>query len=98
MPGHGMAFALAVLTICPLGAIAGFFISTGRAIEKFKSLDSDTQDKLLLLDYYMAAVRNFSRGDLIRLGRLPDKTLQRFNRIQNYDRRLRIIRRKLDKS
>jgi hypothetical protein len=81
-----------------LGVIIVFLISIAGAIKKFNRLDSDTQDKLLLLDYYMAAVRNFSRDDLIRLGRLPDKTLQRFNRIQDYDRRLRIIRRKLDKS
>jgi hypothetical protein len=98
MPGQGMTFMLAILMIGSFGAVAGFFISTGRAIKKFKCLDSTTQGKVLLLDYYMAVVRNFSRNDQIRLGRLPDEALRRFNRIQDYDKRLRVIRRALDKS
>jgi hypothetical protein len=96
MPGQGTAFALA-LAVCSLGAVVGFFVSTGRALKKFNCLDAHTQDKLLLLEYWMAAVRNLSEDHLIRLSRLPDEEIRRFNKIYDYDERLRAIREKLGK-
>lgn len=68
--------------IAALGSCAGllaFFISTGRAVKKFDSLDAGTQRKLLLLEYYMAAVRALSNDDLLLLGALPDEALLSFN-------------------
>ncbi|MDR1250498.1 MAG: hypothetical protein LBK63_14515 [Treponema sp.] len=97
MPGQGIVFVSAILTVCSLGAVVGFFISTGRALKKFDCLDSEVQEKLLLLEYYMAAVRNFSKEDLIRLSKLPDKEIRCFNTIHDYDERLRAIREKLGK-
>jgi uncharacterized membrane protein len=96
MFGPGMGFALtAVLTACSLGAVVGFFVSTGRAVKKFDRLDLQTQNKLLLLEYYMAAVRNLSEDDLIRLSRLPDEAIRYFNAIGDYDKRLGEIRKQI---
>jgi uncharacterized membrane protein len=93
MPGQGMAFVLAaILTVCSLGAVVGFFVSTGKTVKKFDSLDAKVQGKLLLLEYYMAAVRNLSEDDLIRLSRLPDEEIRCFNVIGDYDKRLRAIK------
>jgi hypothetical protein len=88
-----MTFAAAILlTACSLGAVAGFLVSTGRALKKFERLDAAAQGKVLLLDYYMAAVRNLSEGDLERLSRLPDDAIRWFNGIGDYDERLREMR------
>jgi hypothetical protein len=96
MFGPGLAFALtAILTVCSLGAVVGFFVSTGRAVKKFDRLDPKAQDKLLLLEYYMAAVRNLSEDDLIRLSRLPDEAIRYFNAISDYDKRLGEIRKQI---
>jgi hypothetical protein len=72
----------ALLCVAGLGSCAGllaFFISTGRALKKFDSLDAGTQRKLLLLDYYMAAVRGLSTDDLLLLASLPDEALRSLN-------------------
>lgn len=64
--------------IAALGSCAGllaFFVSTGRALGKFNSLDAGAQRKLLLLEYYMAAVRALPEDDLLRLCALPDEAL-----------------------
>jgi ABC-type transport system involved in cytochrome c biogenesis permease subunit len=96
MPGQCMAFVLAaILTVCSLGALAGFFISTGRAVKKFAGLDSEARKKLLLLEYYMAAVRNLSKDDLTLLSKLPDEEITYFNTIYDYDNRIRAIRKKI---
>jgi hypothetical protein len=94
MPGQGMALAT-VLAVCSLGAVVGFFVSTKRAVKKFNRLDSKAQSKLLMLEYWMAAVRNLSEDDLIGLSRLPDEEIRCFNTIYDYDERLRAIREKL---
>ena len=68
--------------IAALGSCAGLlavFISTGRAIRKFGGLDAETRRKLLLLDYYMAAVRALPEDDLLRLASLPDGALRSLN-------------------
>jgi hypothetical protein len=93
---EGMTFVAAlILAACSIGAILGFFISTAKAMKKFDCLDSDTQDKLLLLEYYMAAVRNFSKEDLALLGRLPDEEIRDFNVIYDYAERMEAIREKI---
>jgi hypothetical protein len=85
----------AALAFCSFGVILIFFISTARALKKFDSLDSTTQGKLLSLEYYMAAVRNLSKADLILLGKLPEEELQSFNLIYDYDERIRIIQERI---
>jgi hypothetical protein len=94
--GQDMGFALLILTVCSLGAIAGFFISIGRALKKFNCLDSNTRGKLLLLEYHMAAVRNLSKADLLLFGKLPDEEIQCFNTIYDYTERIQIIREKIN--
>ena len=81
MPALLLCFAGWIAALGSCAAILAFFISTGRAVKKFDSLDAGTQGKLLLLDYYMAAVRSLSKDDLLLLGRLPDEALLCFNAI-----------------
>jgi hypothetical protein len=93
MSGHGMAFV--ILMVGSLGAIAGFFASTGRTLKKFDRLDSKVRGKLLLLEYYMAVIRNLSKDDLVLLSGLSDEAIRYFNKIGDYDERLRAIRKKI---
>jgi hypothetical protein len=95
MFGKGMALILLILVLCSVGVLVWSFVSTGRAVKKFDRLDSKVQEKLLLLEYYMAAVRNLSREDLIRLSELPDTKIQRFNMIHDYGERIQTIREKI---
>jgi hypothetical protein len=98
MSGHGYvsALVLVILAVCSLGVIIGFLISTGRALKKFDRLDSTVQKKLLLLEYYMAVVRNVSKEDLIRLSTLPDEEISYFNTINGYDERIKTIKEKIN--
>jgi hypothetical protein len=96
MNGYTATVALLILAVCSLGVLIGFFISTGRALKKFDSLDSTVQNKLLLLEYYMAVVRNLSKEDLIKLGTLPDKEIKHFNAIHDHDERLKTMREKMN--
>jgi hypothetical protein len=91
-----MTMVIAVLAVCSLGIIIGFFIPTEMAFIKFDSLDTTVQNKLLLLNYYMAVVRNFSKEDLLRLSTLPDEEIQLFNTIRGYDERIQTIREKIN--
>jgi hypothetical protein len=84
-----------VLGVGSLGVLAWFFISTAVALKKFTRLDARVRDKLLVLEYFMAAVRNLSREDLIRLSELPDAELRRFNMIHDYGERIRAMRKKI---
>ncbi|GHT94966.1 hypothetical protein FACS1894141_2690 [Spirochaetia bacterium] len=90
-----MTVVLSILAVCLLGIIIGFFIPTEMAFIKFETLDSTVQNKLLLLDYYMAVVRNFSKEDLILLSTLPDEAIEQFNTIHGYDKRIQTIREKI---
>jgi hypothetical protein len=81
--------------ILGLGALAWFFVSTGRAVRRFDRLDSSTRRKVLLLEYYMAAVRNLSREELTLLGTLPDEEIAWLNGVRDYYERLRAIRKKI---
>jgi hypothetical protein len=90
-----MVFVLLIPAVCSLGAIIGFFVSTGKALKKFNYLDSTTQSKLLLLEYYMAAVRKLSKEDLTLLSKLPDEEIECFNMIHDYNERIQTIRNKI---
>jgi uncharacterized protein YneF (UPF0154 family) len=92
MFGQDMGFATLILALCSIGVITGFFISTKRALKKFNRLDSNTQNKLLLLEYYMAAVRNLSEEDLTLFGKLPDEEIKYLNTIYDYEERIQAIR------
>jgi hypothetical protein len=92
---QGMAPALQILAVCSLGVVIGFFVSTGRAFKKFDRLDAGARGKLLLLEYYMAVVRNLSSKDLALLGKLPDEEIKYFNMIYDYSQRLQAIRNKI---
>jgi hypothetical protein len=86
--------ALLIPAVCSFGVLLWFFISTGRALKKFDSLDPPIQDKLLLLEYHMAVVRNLSKEDLIKLSALSDEEIKYFNAIHGYDERIQTIRKK----
>jgi hypothetical protein len=90
-----MALVALLPAVCSLGALIGFFISTGRALKKFSGLDAAVQGKLLLLEYYMAAVRNLSSEELALLGKLPDEEIKYFNTIYDYAERIGAIRDKI---
>jgi hypothetical protein len=90
-----LAVAGPILGLCSLGVLAWFFVSTGRAVTRFNCLDSSTQRKVLLLEYYMAAVRNLSREELTFLGTLPDEEIAWLNGVHNYYKRLQAIRKKI---
>jgi hypothetical protein len=85
-------FYVLIPVVCLLGGCIGFIVSTGRALKKFNRLDSDAQKKLLLVEWYMAVVRNLSREDLILVSKLPDEEIKRFNAIHDYAERLHAIR------
>jgi hypothetical protein len=89
-----MTILLLIPAAVLLGIIIWFFISTVRALKKFDSLDTTVQKKLLLLDYYMAAVRNFSKEDLITLSALSNEELKRLNTIHSYNERIQAMREK----
>jgi hypothetical protein len=91
-----MVVTLLIPALCSLGIIIAFFVSIGRALKKFNCLDIHTRDKLLLLEYYMAAVRNLSKEELIVLGRLPDEEITPLNMIYDYDERIQTIRKKIN--
>jgi hypothetical protein len=86
-----MVIALLILASCSLGVIAGFFIATEKVIKKFDRLDSTARQKLLLLEYYIAVVRNFSREDLIKLSAVADEEIRHFNTIKGCDERMQAI-------
>jgi hypothetical protein len=95
MSGQAIVFVALLLEACSLGVVAVFFISTMKALKKFNGLDSPVQDKLLLLEYYMAVVRNLSKDDLALFSKLPDEAIQSFNMIQDYGERIQTIRKKI---
>lgn len=68
--------SLSIPAGCSLGVLIWFFVSTRRALKKFDSLEPTVQKKLLLLEYYMAVVRNFSKEDLIKISSLPDEEIK----------------------
>jgi hypothetical protein len=84
--------AILILALCSRGVLTGFFISTGKAFKKFDHLDANVQNKLLLLDYYMAVVRNLSKEDLKNLSTLSDENIKYFNTINGYDERIQAVK------
>jgi uncharacterized protein YneF (UPF0154 family) len=87
--------AILILVLCSLGVLIGFFVSTEKALKKFERLDSNVLNKLLLLDYYMAVVRNLSKEELIKLSTLSNEEIKYFNTIAGYDERIQTIRGKI---
>jgi hypothetical protein len=90
-----MNIAALIPALCSVGVLSWFFISTGRAIQKFNCLDSCVRHKLLLLEYYMAAVRNLSKEELALLGTLPNEEIVWLNAVHDYDERMQAIREKI---
>jgi hypothetical protein len=91
----GQTIISVLLALCSLGIIVGFFVSTERALKRFNCLDSRVQGKLLLLEYYMAAVRNLPEEDLALLGNLPEEEIQSLNLIHDYSERIQTMREKI---
>jgi hypothetical protein len=91
----GQIIISVLLTLCSLGVVVGFFVSTERAFKKFNCLNSRAQGKLLLLEYYMAAVRNLPEEDLALFGNLPEDEIQSFNLVYDYGERIQTIREKI---
>jgi hypothetical protein len=98
MSEHGYVATVILLipAVCSLWVLIYFFVSTGKAIKKIDSLDPTVQKKLLLLEYYMAVIRNFSKEDLILLSTLSDEEIKYFNKIHGYNERIQTIREKWD--
>jgi hypothetical protein len=89
----GMVLMLVLL--CSVVSISWFFIRTGMAFKKFNRLDKTVQSKLLLLDYYMVAVRNLSNDELIKLSALPGEALEYMNTLHQYDEQVKCMRENL---
>jgi hypothetical protein len=95
MLGHDLGFLLVIPALCSLGVITGFFVCIGRALKKFNRLDTNVRGKLLLLEYYMAAVRRLSKEDMLLFSKLPEEEIRGLNMIHDYDERIRAIRKKI---
>jgi hypothetical protein len=75
-----------------LGVLAHIVITTGRAFKKFSRLDAPTRNNLALIDYYMAAVRNFSNEELLKLSKLSEDERNVINLLDDYEKKLWAMR------
>jgi hypothetical protein len=91
-----LTIVLSILGLCSFGIVIGYLVSVGMAIKKFDCMESTVQEKLLLLEYYMAVVRNFSKEDLIKIGKLSDEDLTYLNTIHLYTERIQTIKKKIN--
>jgi hypothetical protein len=84
-----------ILIIPSVGIIIWFFVSTIKAFNKFAGLDKSIREKLLLIEYYMAFVRNLSTEELIKVGKLSDEEIIKFNGIHDWNERIKTAREKI---
>jgi hypothetical protein len=75
-----------------LGVIAHIVISTGRAFKKLNRLDIPARNNLVLIEYYMAAVRNFSNEELLKLSKLSEDERNIINVLDDYEKKLQTMR------
>jgi hypothetical protein len=64
-------------------------------IGKFNNMENDVKNKLLILDYYMVAVNNLSKEELIKLSALQKEELEKINKIIEYNERVKAMKEKI---
>jgi hypothetical protein len=74
---------LSFLGVCSLGIIIRSFALTLRAFNKYDSLDTGVQTKLVKIDNYMILVRNFSTEELNKLGEMSKEEVSDLNEIRD---------------
>jgi hypothetical protein len=78
---------MTVLLIIAIIYISTILIKLTMNIGKFNNLENNVKNKLLILDYYMAAVNSLSKEELIKLGALEKEELEKINKITEYNER-----------
>lgn len=92
-----LTMILFIIGLFALGIVIIFFISIMKNLNRFNRFDINVQEKLLLLDYYMAIVRRLSNEELIKLSKLPNEEIEYFNSVHDMNIRIHSIREKLIK-
>jgi hypothetical protein len=87
-----MKTALFGTAIVLVGIVIGFFIGTFTNFRKINKLDKACQQKIWLLDSYMAVVKKLTAEELLQLSKMPDELILQFNVPQNMRERITIIR------
>jgi predicted RNA-binding protein with PUA domain len=75
-----------------LGVLAYIVITTGIAFKKFNRLDMPARNRLVLIEYYMAAVRNFTNEELLKLSKLSEDKINVINKLDDYEKKLEAMR------
>jgi exopolysaccharide biosynthesis protein len=75
-----------------LGVIGYIVITSRKALKKFSRLDTAVRNKLVLLDYYMAAVRRFTPAELHKLSKLTDEEINAINKQEDHEKKLQAMR------
>jgi hypothetical protein len=86
---------LFIIGLLALGIVIGFLISTMKNLNRFNRLDINVQEKILLLEYYMAVVHQLSNEELIKLSKFPDEEIKYFNTVHDLNMRIQSIQEKL---
>jgi hypothetical protein len=91
-----MVCVILVLGIPSVGIMVWGFVSMITAFRKFNCLDKYIQEKLLLMDYYMAFVRRLSTEELVKFAGLPDEEIEELNEIEDMNECIRRAREKIN--
>jgi hypothetical protein len=75
--------------------VFGSLIKIRMDLKKFDGLDISVQEKLSVIKYYMVAVRNLGREDLIKLSKLTEEELKEIDRIVDYNERVKAMKERI---
>jgi hypothetical protein len=90
-----MLLAKIIITGCLMilfGVLAYIVITSRKAFKKFSRLDTAARNRLVLIDYYMAAVRRFSNEELLKLSKLSEDAINAINLLDDHEKKLRAMR------
>jgi hypothetical protein len=80
------------IVILLIGIVVCFLIGTFKNFKKITKLDGAGQQKIWLLDSYMAVVRKLTADELLQLSKMPDEDLLQCNAATTMNERLKLIR------
>jgi hypothetical protein len=87
---------IALLLALSVGILGWFLITVKKAFTKFNCLDISVKNKLLLINYYMVFIMEFSQDELIKVGGLSDDEIKELNTIRDTTERLKTAREKIN--